>query len=694
MKNMKITALCLSAAIALSTVTTPVFASADTNKAKVGVKGHITISMDKPDKSKNVKSKPININFKFSDSKDYLEDMSWAMKAIEKLGAKGIITGYPDKSYKPQGKVTNMEALSLILKLTGNEEESRKKDEKVHSSLIQYQKQWDLKWGWGYLFVAVEKGILLPEEIKDFNPNQPIKRHELAKYLVRAIGKTEDAEKNMDSKLDFKDADAVPKASKGYVYMVNELGIMTGNENKQFKPNEPLTRAEIAVMIDKADSYLDGYDDDENEAKVVFLSYSYTNNRLTVKYNGKSVDYKTIDDVIVYKNKEYTDVDDLTKGDVLEVVFNSSKQVIFIEVIGQVEDDEDEDEDVAREDIKYTNVSYSNLPTSIQKYVDTLRATKGYKAYKLEDKIYLAAFMGKKNTGGYAIKIEDLYKYELSNGKYVIEAVVEEIEPASGSIVTQAITYPYTIVKLNSFDNISRINFIDENGKVLAQKSIENLDKETTATGVLNKIDNNYIYIKVGTSPVSTKYEISEDAKVYVNNKAADIEDLKLDMNLKLTLVNDIVTKISADYQVNEVEGTIQFVDISKKQIRVKYDTRLTTYKVDDSTEITLDGKISELKKLEFGMKVTVELVNNKVTRIDAFNNEESYEGKIRDIEIANKKLKSITLIVDSSQMKFEILEDTVIDMLEEDAKPTELAINSIVEINLLNGRVIEVIER
>jgi len=694
MKNMKITALCLSAAIALSTVTTPVFASADTNKAKVGVKGHITISMDKPDKSKNVKSKPININFKFSDSKDYLEDMSWAMKAIEKLGAKGIITGYPDKSYKPQGKVTNMEALSLILKLTGNEEESRKKDEKVHSSLIQYQKQWDLKWGWGYLFVAVEKGILLPEEIKDFNPNQPIKRHELAKYLVRAIGKTEDAEKNMDSKLDFKDADAVPKASKGYVYMVNELGIMTGNENKQFKPNEPLTRAEIAVMIDKADSYLDGYDDDENEAKVVFLSYSYTNNRLTVKYNGKSVDYKTIDDVIVYKNKEYTDVDDLTKGDVLEVVFNSSKQVIFIEVIGQVEDDEDEDEDVAREDIKYTNVSYSNLPTSIQKYVDTLRATKGYKAYKLEDKIYLAAFMGKKNTGGYAIKIEDLYKYELSNGKYVIEAVVEEIEPASGSIVTQAITYPYTIVKLNSFDNISRINFIDENGKVLAQKSIENLDKETTATGVLNKIDNNYIYIKVGTSSVSTKYEISEDAKVYVNNKAADLEDLKVDMNLKLTLVNDIVTKISADYQVKEVEGTIQLLDTSKNQIRVKYDTRLTTYKVDDSTEITLDGKISELKKLEFGMKVTVELVNNKVTRIDAFNNEESYEGKIRDIEITSKKLKSITLLVDGSQKKFEILDDTVIDMLEDKAKPTELAINSIVEINLLNGKVIEVIER
>ncbi|MCQ1528180.1 S-layer homology domain-containing protein [Lutispora saccharofermentans] len=690
MKNMKITALCLSAAIAISAVTTPVLAYADNDKAKLEVKGKMTINMGKTSKSKNSKLNPGNLNFKFCDSKDYMENMAWAMKAIEKLGAKGIISGYSDKSYKPQNKVTNMEALTLILKLTGREDESEKNN-KVHPIFNQYQSNWNLQWGWGYLFVAVDKGILLPEEIKGFNPNQPIKRHELAKYLIRAIGKSKDAEEYMNSKLDFKDADAVPKASRGYVYLINDLGIMTGNENRQFKPNEPLTRAEIAVLIDKAGDYLDDYEDNQNEAKVVFKAYDDTNNKLTAIYNGKTVYYKTIDNVIVYKDNEYTDIYDLSEGDVLDIVLGSDKQVIFIEVIGYTDDEDDDDED--REYIDFTDVSYSKLPASIQRYIDTSRATKGYKAYKYNDAIYLAAFMGRKNTGGYSIEIEDIQRYKL-NGKYIVEAVVKETEPDKDSFVTQALTYPYTVVKFDSFDNISKVNFVDENGNVLSQKSIEALkDEATTASGIFSKADDAYIYIKAGTNSVLTKYEMAEDIQVYINNKEKSLDDLKSGMKVKLTILNDLVTKISADYEVKDAEGTIQLVDTAKKQIRIKYENRFTTYSIEEDAEVTLDGEASELSKLEFGMKVNLELLNSKVVRIDAVNFEETFEGKIKNIEIANKKVKSITLLVDKSQMKFDITADTSFDMLDSDAEPTDLAINSEVKINLLNGKAIEVIE-
>ena len=690
MKNMKITALCLSAAIAISAVTTPVLAYADNDKAKLEVKGKMTINMGKTSKSKNSKLNPGNLNFKFCDSKDYMENMAWAMKAIEKLGAKGIISGYSDKSYKPQNKVTNKEALTLILKLTGREDESEKNN-KVHPIFNQYQSNWNLQWGWGYLFVAVDKGILLPEEIKGFNPNQPIKRHELAKYLIRAIGKSKDAEEYMNSKLDFKDADAVPKASRGYVYLINDLGIMTGNENRQFKPNEPLTRAEIAVLIDKAGDYLDDYEDNQNEAKVVFKAYDDTNNKLTAIYNGKTVYYKTIDNVIVYKDNEYTDIYDLSEGDVLDIVLGSDKQVIFIEVIGYTDDEDDDDED--REYIDFTDVSYSKLPASIQRYIDTSRATKGYKAYKYNDAIYLAAFMGRKNTGGYSIEIEDIQRYKL-NGKYIVEAVVKETEPDKDSFVTQALTYPYTVVKFDSFDNISKVNFVDENGNVLSQKSIEALkDEATTASGIFSKADDAYIYIKAGTNSVLTKYEMAEDIQVYINNKEKSLDDLKSGMKVKLTILNDLVTKISADYEVKDAEGTIQLVDTAKKQIRIKYENRFTTYSIEEDAEVTLDGEASELSKLEFGMKVNLELLNSKVVRIDAVNFEETFEGKIKNIEIANKKVKSITLLVDKSQMKFDITADTSFDMLDSDAEPTDLAINSEVKINLLNGKAIEVIE-
>lgn len=685
MKNMRLTALCLSAAITLSTITAPVLASDDVNKASIQVKGNITVSLDKPDKSKNPKLNPSKLNFKFSDSKDYIESMAWAMKAIEKLGAKGIISGYADKSYKPQDKVKNIEALTLILKLTGNEEESKKND-RIHSTLAQYEKQWGLKWGWGYLFVAIDKGILLPEEIKGFNPNQPIKRHELAKYLIRAIGKTKDALDNMDSDLDFKDANAIPKDSRGYVYMVNKLGIMTGVGNGQFKPNEPLTRAEIAVLIDKADSYLNGDYDDEYEDKVVFVSYE--NNKLTVKDNSDLKVYRTIEDVIVYKDKSYTNVNDLDKGDVLEVVLNSSKQVIFIEVIGYVEDDEDEDEN--RKNIEFTKITAINkLPDEIQDDLSTLRATKGYKAYEFDNEIYLATFMGKKNTGGYSIEIDAIESYKLSNGKYIVKAFVNETEPSSRSMVTQAITYPYTVVKFDSFDNIERINFIDEAGNVLAKKSIVDLDEEeTTAAGVLTAIGKDYSYIEVLKDKISKEYVIADDVKVYINNKTAELKDLKVYMNVKLTLADEEVIRIYANYEIKEIKGTVQSISTTKNQIRINN----TTYNILEDTEITLDDNEAKLSDLETGMKAAIELYNGKVTNIDAENVEESYSGGIRAIEKDDDEVESITLLVNGVRKVFKITEETYFDMID-DSVPTDLDTKSEVEINLLNGKVIEVIE-
>ena len=99
----KITALCLTAAITFSSIITPVIAAPKVNNnISKEVKGSIVITYEKPDKSKNNKN---DFKFKFSDSKDLLETMGWAIKSIEKLGAKGIISGYEGNMFKPQNKL-------------------------------------------------------------------------------------------------------------------------------------------------------------------------------------------------------------------------------------------------------------------------------------------------------------------------------------------------------------------------------------------------------------------------------------------------------------------------------------------------------------------------------------------------------------------------------------------------------------
>lgn len=61
----------------------------------------------------------------------------------------------------------------------------------------------------------------------------------------------------------------------------------------------------------------------------------------------------------------------------------------------------------------------------------------------------VAAFLGQKNSGGYAIKIKNVIE---KDDKIYIE--VEKISPQPGQGVTMAMTNPYSIVKINSTKTI------------------------------------------------------------------------------------------------------------------------------------------------------------------------------------------------------------------------------------------------
>ncbi|WP_316633787.1 protease complex subunit PrcB family protein [uncultured Flavobacterium sp.] len=62
---------------------------------------------------------------------------------------------------------------------------------------------------------------------------------------------------------------------------------------------------------------------------------------------------------------------------------------------------------------------------------------------------YVILNMGEKNTGGYSIGVE---KVEETDKNIII--TVKENNPAPDAMVTQVITYPYTVVKIHSKKDI------------------------------------------------------------------------------------------------------------------------------------------------------------------------------------------------------------------------------------------------
>ena len=63
----------------------------------------------------------------------------------------------------------------------------------------------------------------------------------------------------------------------------------------------------------------------------------------------------------------------------------------------------------------------------------------------LQQSNFVILNMGQKPTGGYAITVESVTE---TDENIVIK--VKEINPDSGAMLTQSITYPYTVVKINS----------------------------------------------------------------------------------------------------------------------------------------------------------------------------------------------------------------------------------------------------
>lgn len=82
-------------------------------------------------------------------------------------------------------------------------------------------------------------------------------------------------------------------------------------------------------------------------------------------------------------------------------------------------------------------------------------------AVDFEKHVVVAVFMGRKSSGGYAVKIVSIKK-----GKDKVRVTVKESNPPEGAMVTMALTSPYHVVVVPKSDK--DVEFVDQ--KNLGQK--------------------------------------------------------------------------------------------------------------------------------------------------------------------------------------------------------------------------------
>ena len=83
--------------------------------------------------------------FAFSDMAE--ERFSWAVEAVEAMAEKGIINGYPDGTFQPDNGITKIEAILLISRILGiNDDVYSDSLEDIYSIYKEDLKELDLQY--------------------------------------------------------------------------------------------------------------------------------------------------------------------------------------------------------------------------------------------------------------------------------------------------------------------------------------------------------------------------------------------------------------------------------------------------------------------------------------------------------------------------------------------------------------------
>ncbi len=160
----------------------------------------------------------------------------WAEKTLDEWQDEGLIDGYGDGSFQPNGTVTRAEFAKLVNRTLGFTAESE----------ISFSDVTERDWFHAEVARAVAAGYAQGSGGM-FRPNQPVTRAEAAAMLARAAGLAANEER-ADA---FADAAPIPAWARGSVGAAAEAGYMTGYPDGAFGALGSITRAEAVVTLDR-----------------------------------------------------------------------------------------------------------------------------------------------------------------------------------------------------------------------------------------------------------------------------------------------------------------------------------------------------------------------------------------------------------------------------------------------------------
>ena len=491
--------------------------------------------------------------------------VSWAKPYITEMSEKGYIKGYEDGTFKPNNSISKTEALILLSRMLGvNDDIFADSVEFATSEFASALSKYDTNYKKEVSFLLYA-GVLKEDELSTYisssNKNAPLKRYEAAILLTKLLGAEEEVKENAFVSSSYADTVSIPDSARAYVEYVKEQGIMQGMGNNEegqpmFSPNTNVTRSQMAKMLC---TLIDVIDLSSQTGTVV--STDTFNETITIKIDGTDI-VEEVTPATKYKiNGADVELTKMKKGLHVKVTHIAGK-VALVENQVTIED------------------------TVIYGLVASTKDSAGTQTVVIAD----ANDSSKKETyilaDGAKIKVNgaiDLFS-KVKNGNYVALTI-------EGGLVTV----------------------------------LEVIDKTTTAYGTLLSVDisGDFTVLEVETSNGNIEeYEVSaEEVQVSRNSLSASISDLVTGDSVSLRMTYGKVTKIQASSKTKENTGRIDYITHSTKgtKIGIEINGEVDEYKVNKSVKVLVDSfENATVYDLRPGTDISIKLESQEIVRIEA----------------------------------------------------------------------------
>ena len=538
---------------------------------------------------------------KFGDMQGY----AWAEQFVEDTSEKGLISGYPDGTFKPGSPVTRIESLIMISNLYSKSEI----DVTYKNNISKYNDRLDRAkiedWAKPYVVFALEKKIIPNRDemiaaLVDSNTKKSItaKRFEVCVFLVRGLGL--EGEINKSATLSYKDNDSIIKDAVPYIELLQRKGVLSkeGDGTGFFKPNNSVTRAETAVMLSNAYKYSQKASLDKNPSQPAQPTQPKAPETPETQNISGSINLIT-----------------LTNDDV--------------------------------------SISLTTSDNKIQNY----SAKKNELAIKVGDAI----------TSINDLKVGQKVTLSLDKGKLVKITADAEEKRISGKIVSFTTSDPTTItIKSNNEDKVLRYNkdtqiyvndVLTPINKLPLETDIDayyidNLiikaaisHKKSELTGEITDYTSNSITIKDKDLGIVRK-EFSDDIKIYRNDKRVGVTDIAVGDIAAIKTDAEKITDVSIEAKSEKYKSayikSIQLNSDYNKIVIVDNSNNERTLTINNNAIIRIGDKRTNIYSLKVGHSVEVYATGGMVEEIISSGEfkQTTVNGKVISVDVVDKYIE------------------------------------------------------